>query len=99
MLFTVCLFVWDDIIDTNEHVLASDFEAANVWRRQSLAYFEYHLRLSPLEDGEPYCPDDICLVFKDFGQRFCRNFGEGMFVRRLPPGASSSQEFLDGPFS
>lgn len=85
MLFTVCLFVWDDIIDTNEHVLASDFEAADIWRQQSLAYFKYHLELSPLEKGEPYCPDSICVLFKEFGQRFCQNFGEGMSIKRLLP--------------
>lgn len=78
MLFTVCLFVWDDIIDTNEHALASDFEKASVWREQSLAYFRYHLQLSPDEKVEPYCPDDICPVFKEFGQRFCARFGQGV---------------------
>lgn len=78
MLFTVCLFVWDDIIDTNEHVLASDFEKANVWRQQSLVYFKYHLRLSSSRSGEPYCPDNICVLFKEFGQRFCHKFGKGM---------------------
>lgn len=79
MLFTVCLFVWDDIIDTNEHELASDYERANVWREQSLAYFKYHLRLSPTDKSEPPCPDDVCLIFKEFGERFCRNFGDGMW--------------------
>ncbi|PSR92153.1 isoprenoid synthase domain-containing protein [Coniella lustricola] len=72
-LFTVCLFVWDDTIDTNEHYLATDFEEASVWRRRSLAYFKYHLRLS---DGcEPTCPDDVCILFKEFGERFCSKFG------------------------
>lgn len=74
-LFTVCLFVWDDTIDTNEHYLATDFEQASVWRRQSLAYFKYHLQLT--NGSEPYCPDDVCLLFKDFGQRFCSKFGPG----------------------
>ncbi|POS74314.1 hypothetical protein DHEL01_v207289 [Diaporthe helianthi] len=74
MLFTVALFVWDDTIDTNEHILASDFAKAEVWRKQSLDYFRYQLRLSPLEK-EPYCPDDICLLFKEFAERFCKNFG------------------------
>lgn len=76
MLFTVCLFVWDDIIDTNEHELASDYAAASVWREQSLAYFQYHLQLGPAGQGEPRCPDDVCLIFKEFGQRFCANFGD-----------------------
>lgn len=79
MLFTVCLFVWDDTIDTNEDALASDFEKASVWRQQTLTYFKYHLKLSPSESDEPYCPDDVCLLFKEFGERFCANFGEGMF--------------------
>ncbi|KAG6355737.1 hypothetical protein INS49_003702 [Diaporthe citri] len=75
MLFTVALFVWDDTIDTNEHMLASNFQQAEVWRNQSLAYFRYHLQLSPHEK-EPYCPDDICLLFKEFAERFCENFGD-----------------------
>lgn len=78
MLFTVCLFVWDDTIDTNEHVLASDFGKANLWRQQSLEYFKYHLKLSEPEKDEPYCPDNVCLLFKEFGERFCQSFGEGM---------------------
>lgn len=78
MLFTVCLFVWDDIIDTNEHELASDYEAANIWREKSLAYFKYHLQLSPKDQPEPECPDTVCLIFKEFGARFCKNFGDGM---------------------
>lgn len=77
MLFTVALFVWDDTIDTNEHMLASNFEKAEVWRNQSLAYFRYHLQLSP-QDKEPDCPDEICVLFKEFAQRFCKNFGDGM---------------------
>lgn len=77
MLFTVCLFVWDDIIDTNEHVLASDLGKANIWRRQSLAYFRYHLQMSSPTRVEPYCPDDICILFKKFGQRFCLKSGQG----------------------
>ncbi|KAJ4385802.1 hypothetical protein N0V93_010233 [Gnomoniopsis smithogilvyi] len=76
MLFTVCLFVWDDTIDTNEDTLASDFQKASVWRQQTLAYFKHHLKLSPSESQEPYCPDDVCLLFKEFGERFCANFGE-----------------------
>lgn len=75
MLFTVALFVWDDTIDTNEHMLASNFAEADVWRNQSLAYFRYHLRLSP-QGKEPYCPDDICVLFKEFAERFCENFGD-----------------------
>ncbi|ROV93155.1 hypothetical protein VMCG_08735 [Cytospora schulzeri] len=75
MLFTVALFVWDDTIDTNEHMLASDFERAELWREQSLCYFKYHLQLSP-QGTEPYCPDDICLLFKEFAERFCNDFGE-----------------------
>lgn len=78
MLFTVCLFVWDDTIDTNEDALASDFEKATVWRQQTLAYFKYHLKLCPSENNEPHCPDDVCLLFKEFGKRFCANFGDGM---------------------
>ncbi|KAG8160934.1 hypothetical protein KVR01_009198 [Diaporthe batatas] len=74
MLFTVALFVWDDTIDTNEHILASDFAKAEVWRNQSLDYFRYQLQLSPNEK-EPYLPDDICLLFKEFAERFCKNFG------------------------
>lgn len=76
MLFTVALFVWDDTIDTNEHALASDFERAEVWRGQSLSYFRYHLKLSP-QDVEPQCPDEICLLFKEFAERFCEKFAEG----------------------
>jgi hypothetical protein len=76
MLFTVALFVWDDTIDTNEHPLASNFADAEVWRKQSLAYFEYHLQLGP-QDKEPYCPDAICLLFKEFSERFCAGFGHG----------------------
>lgn len=76
MLFTVALFVWDDTIDTNEHMLASDFERAELWREQSLAYFKYHLQLSS-QHVEPACPDDICLLFREFAERFCGNFGEG----------------------
>lgn len=79
MLFTVALFVWDDTIDTNEHMLASSFDNAEIWRNQSLAYFRYHLQLS-LQDVEPHCPDDICLLFKEFAERFCNNFGKGMFL-------------------
>ncbi|KAL1845552.1 hypothetical protein Daus18300_014502, partial [Diaporthe australafricana] len=75
MLFTVALFVWDDTIDTNEHILASSFDSAEIWRDQSLAYFRYHLQLSP-QDLEPHCPDDICLLFKEFAERFCNNFGQ-----------------------
>ncbi|KKY30693.1 putative terpene synthase [Diaporthe ampelina] len=74
MLFTVALFVWDDTIDTNEHMLASNFAEAEVWRTQSLAYFRYHLQLS--QDEEPHCPDDICLLFKEFAGRFCKSFGD-----------------------
>lgn len=76
MLFTVALFVWDDTIDTNEHILASDFAKAEIWRNQSLDYFRYHLQLSSTVE-EPCCPDDICLLFEEFAQRFCRDFGEG----------------------
>lgn len=76
MLFTVALFVWDDTIDTNEHILASDFAKAEVWRNQSLDYFRYHLQLSSRVE-EPNCPDDICLLFKEFATRFCKNFGDG----------------------
>ncbi|CAN8101905.1 unnamed protein product [Discula destructiva] len=76
MVFTVCLFAWDDTIDTNENSLASDFEKAALWRQQSLAYFKYHLKLSPQEKDEPHCPDNICILFKEFGQRFCESFGE-----------------------
>lgn len=79
MLFTVALFVWDDTIDTNEHMLASDFQRAELWREQSLCYFKYHLRLSP-QGLEPYCPDDICLLFKEFAERFCDKFGEGVYL-------------------
>lgn len=78
MLFTVCLFAWDDFIDTNEDALASDFEKASVWRQQTLDYFKYHLQLCPSESNEPCCPDDVCLLFKEFGARFCAKFGEGM---------------------
>lgn len=77
MIFTVCLFAWDDTIDTNEDSLASDFEKASIWRQQSLAYFKHHLRLSPAGAAEPVCPDTVCLLFKEFGQRFCASFGEG----------------------
>lgn len=80
MLFTVALFVWDDTIDTNEHMLASDFESAELWREQSLSYFKYHLQLSP-QGVEPYCPDDICLLFKEFAERFCKEFGEEQRLR------------------
>lgn len=76
MLFTVALFVWDDTIDTNEHMLASDFERAELWRERSLCYFKYHLQLLP-QGEEPYRPDDICLLFKEFAERFCEKFGEG----------------------
>lgn len=79
MLFTVALFVWDDTIDTNEHTLASSFEDAEIWRNESLAYFKYHLQLSA-QDQEPYCPDDICLLFKEFAERFCQNFGQGTYM-------------------
>lgn len=75
MLFTVCLFVWDDTIDTNEDDLASDFDSATIWRQQSLEYFQYHLQLSPQLDQAPYCPDPICVLFKEFAERFCRDFG------------------------
>lgn len=75
MIFTVCLFVWDDTVDTNEEDLASDFSKATLWRQQSLAYFKYHLQLSP-EQQEPECPDTVCLMFKEFGERFCANFGD-----------------------
>lgn len=81
MLFTVALFVWDDTIDTNEHMLAADFEKAEMWREQSLDYFRYHLRLSPGQD-EPCCPDEICLLFGEFAQRFCEKFGHGSFAHR-----------------
>ncbi|KAK7735561.1 hypothetical protein SLS53_007474 [Cytospora paraplurivora] len=80
MLFTVALFVWDDTIDTNEHTLASDFERAEVWREESLSYFKYHLKLSP-QDVEPRCPDEICLLFKEFAERFCEKFAEEQRLR------------------
>lgn len=91
MLFTVCLFIWDDIIDTNEHALASDFEEASTWRKDSLAYFKYHLQLCPQDQAEPYCPDSICILFKAFGERFCRSFGHG---KRYPVEVTGRMVFL-----
>lgn len=90
MLFTVCLFVWDDTIDTNEDALASDFEKATEWRQQTLAYFRYHLKLCPLEDNEPECPDAVCLLFNEFGERFCAKFGVGM----LPTDCGVREDFI-----
>ncbi|KAF3766767.1 terpenoid synthase, partial [Cryphonectria parasitica EP155] len=88
-LFTVCLFIWDDTIDTNEHFLASDFDKANIWRKQSLEYFEYHLGLLEEED-EPESPDDACLLFKEFGKRFCSKFGQAQRQRMF----SRIQDFV-----
>ena len=76
-LFATWAFVWDDTIDTNEHILSDDLEKACAFRKESLTYVNYCLRLVDEELEEPPLPDPASALFKQFADGYCQRVGKG----------------------
>ncbi|KAH0436035.1 terpene synthase metal-binding domain protein [Colletotrichum camelliae] len=72
------LFIWDDDAEVGD--LASDFQAAQIFRRETVEYVRHCLRLDEVEYVTREPPESkIIAFFKVIGDAACEAYGIGMY--------------------
>ena len=79
--FTIWIFVWDDEIDTATNHLSMDFDAAEAFREQTIAFVRHNLGIAT--GIPPEAPNPIINSFGPIAEAVRQAYDQGESNRRL----------------